>query len=471
MKAPIKPEETSSLQESSSKEYCFNKKDVISSETALRIIQIIEQKNYKNQEQSINKAFDNFSYGYPISKEKKDKLISFFKDEKNINLWKKLFSKVFILIWDNNHNFINQFLKNSEGKNDIKNFVNYVIEELENYPFIIENNYDEIKEIKNWNDNPETKTFKYRKWNKRWLIITKNTWETYVLENKYEKLEYRRNWTFCWITKDEKWYYWEYIRFDWQDFKVIWRIDDIKNMPNLSDTEWNLIYETIWWKNWLNKFEDDKEKGRLLAPKIPPEYNSIIIKNWLILASKNLEWNKQSLEIFWKKYEKLMIFEDIEDYKAIEWMDIIRFKTATHWYSYYEINSGWEVKEIDFLQNVQSLIRPDKAQDLIKNYILWKPIFIKYKQDKPRILIKDNTWWILWYDFNSKVLNISITDIWLDKKSYITYDINWTIYIFDTENNIFFKSNKRYKSTNPRTLNEIKKDLEQIPLEKINFSN
>gem|GEM_PF-5124446 len=86
MKAPIKPEETSSLQESSSKEYCFNKKDVISSETALRIIQIIEQKNYKNQEQSINKAFDNFSYGYPISKEKKDKLISFFKDEKNINL-------------------------------------------------------------------------------------------------------------------------------------------------------------------------------------------------------------------------------------------------------------------------------------------------------------------------------------------------------------------------------------------------
>jgi hypothetical protein len=62
MQPANKISDTPSLQESVSQDFCFNKKDVKESETALRIIQIIEMKISKNKETPISNAYDCFSY-------------------------------------------------------------------------------------------------------------------------------------------------------------------------------------------------------------------------------------------------------------------------------------------------------------------------------------------------------------------------------------------------------------------------
>lgn len=465
MKQTIKSEETAWIQEVASKEFCFDKMDTLTSETALRIIKLVESKNYKNSESSLSNIFDFFSQWYPISKNNRDKLISFFQNNENNDLWRLILSKVWILTLETNKKFIDTFLYDGEWKANVSQFVEFVVENLTNYPFVIDFDYDEIKEISNWSQSNwnNNRIFKFRKDNKRWLIITSISWEKYVLPEKYEKLEYRRNSTFCWISKWEKWYYWEYIKFEWNEFKVIWRIDNIRDIPNISDSDWNLVYSAIWWKKWLQRFEDTKEWNRILSEKLKPEYDLITIKNLLTFAVKDLEWWKQTVEILSKEYKKIMIFENVSDYQPIEWFDnIFRFKDE-NWYHYYEINNSWEVKAIQYLQNVKTRIKPTNSSAIFSRFESWKPVFVKYKWDKCCLLVKD---WdsIKSHKFEWRHLNISDPKIWLDKKLYSTYKINKEIYFFDINNKKLYKSGKKYRPAPLREFDSIKKDLEEIPL-------
>ncbi len=479
MKTTIKSGEIWSPQESASVEFCFKKIDTVTSETALRIIKLVESKKSKNTETTSSNTFDCFAEWYPISSVNRDKLIQFFQDKNNNELWRLILSKTWILTTEENKKFIDTFLYDSDWKADVSQFIEFVIWELENYPFVIDFEYDEIKEINiddKRTDLQGKKVFKFKKDNKRWLIITSINWKKYILPEKYTKLEYKRNWTFCWIVNSEKSYKWEYIKLVWEEFIQIWTIDNIRDIPNLSDSEGNLTYNAIWWKKWLKKFENDNEWNRILNEKLKPEYDSIRIENWLVIASKaseldNSNWWKiekeKNYEIFLQNgFKKILQYDDIKWYEYVKWIEdikVIEFITSK-WSCYFEIDNNWVVKAINYLQGFQSSKNWKSIPEIIRDFNLWKPVFIKYYKNINCFIVKWKDDQILSYKFNEWKTTIENDDIWLNKKKYLTYNINSETYIYDIDNNSLNISNKRYKKNWPREFDSIKKDLDKIPL-------
>jgi hypothetical protein len=455
--ANINEKDVSETQQSiDNSSWCETEEEVKNCTVAKKVIAILAKTN--KIKENIEILYNYFSNLFPISGNTITKLISFFDNTENQKIAQKIFSKLYIKVGDKNRAFINTFLINSQWKNDLTYFINYISECLKFYPYKIDFDYDDIKELTNWSNsqNKEYRFYTYKLNNKRGLITTKDSWEQYYLDHTYDKLEYRKNDIFCWIKKDEKWSYGEYIKFNWTWFEIIWTIPWIRDIPNLSDKNWNIIYTSSVWKVWLQKIDTEN-----LQEKLQAEYDTITIKNGLILASKNLWWKKQNLEIFWKDYKKLIIYEDIENYSLIEWLDnTFRFKTDT-WYCYYEINNNWEIKEISFLQDVKTILRPDDVQQVFKNLQEWRPVFIKYHWDSCYCISKKGDE-IVYHHLGSKFSNIVLNNFWLDKKTFCCYDINWITYIFDKITKILYKSNEKYKPQKNITLDELKKDLEKI---------
>jgi len=167
-----------------------------------------------------------------------------------------------------------------------------------------------------------------------------------------------------------------------------------------------------------------------------------------------------------------MLFENVSEYRPIEWFDNFfrfknneeilkrigdnKFKKANQkLYNYYEISKNWEVKEIKYLQNVKSHIKPDDWVEVFNRFESWKPICC--------FLLK--VWDVIMsHTFEWKELKVDNYELWLDKKQYSTYKINKEIYIFDINNKKLYKSTRKFKSANSREFDSIKKDLEEIPL-------
>lgn len=458
-------------------ELCFEETDVPASDTAQRIMEIVERKNSKNKDSQlkevptpISDAFYCFSHWYPISENNRKNIIEFFKNEKNTKLWGEVFSSIYLLSWDENSLFIDSFLKNW-WKNDITKFVEYVLNQLEKYPFVVDFDYDEIKEIKEKWIIENTKAFIYKKWTQKSMIVTNKEWAVFALGKAYEKLEYRKNWTFCWIKKEWKTSYWEYIKFVWNEYNIIWKIDNISEIPNISDEDWNLIYTSRQWKKWLQRFEiqdiDNEELvQKRLVDKLKDDYDSIKIENWLVFACKNWEKGEKTYEIYLHSgFKKILQFEDIKWYEYVEWVEnktIIKFLTP-NWASYYEIDNSWKIFSLDYLQNVQAKIRPKLESEIYKNINLWRSVFIKYKTNRNCLVVK-NWEQYFYHEFEWKDLEIISANIWLDNKVYSTYNINWKIYIYDKNNKNLYLCNRKYRTVKERTLKDIEDDLEPINL-------
>jgi hypothetical protein len=194
-----------------------------------------------------------------------------------------------------------------------------------------------------------------------------------------------------------------------------------------------------------------------------------------------------------------MLFENVSEYRPIEWFDNFfrfknneeilkrigdnKFKKANQkLYNYYEISKNWEVKEIKYLQNVKSHIKPDDWVEVFNRFESWKPVFIKFIWDKYTSLQKNweskqvkyqwdiccfllKVWDVIMsHTFEWKELKVDNYELWFDKKLFSTYKINWEIYIFDIYNKNFYKSKKLFKTSNQREFESIKKDLDEIPL-------
>jgi hypothetical protein len=456
----------------------------------------------KNKETPISNAYDCFSYWYPISKNNRKNLIDFFENNRNIKLWWELFSKVFLLIWNENSLFIESFLRakwyDGVSRNDSSKFIEYVLSELENYPFLVDIEYDEIREIKDKPIDNNTKIYIYKKENQKWILITNKSWETFVLDKTYEKLDHRKNWIFCWIKKEWKTSFWEYIQIIWNKFKVIWKIENIIDIPNISDKDWNIIYRSSpSWKKWLSKIEEKKRNSEIqekeenltketeknttkkeesfpieINHKIRAEYDSILIINWLVLGCKDLPGKDpnikiQKIDIYSKEHKKILVYESVENFELVEWLNnIFRFKTD-NWHCYYEIKDNWEIKAVSFLQNVKTLLRPNKICDVYKNLELWKPVFIKYKWSKSCMIIKDENDKILSHtlDYNKEKNSLTSLETWLDKNIFSTYLINWIPYIYNITTKILYIWPEKFKPVTENTLKSEFKTKDFWPLE------
>lgn len=452
---------------------CENETEVIKSNTVYEIIRIIQDKTIENPQININELYHCFANSYPISENDINYLIEFFENKKNQKLAQKVFSWLEIKSWNSNRKFINDFLINSEWKNDIDNFIRYVTQKLKNYTYKINFEFDTIAVVEK-KVEPNYRFFVYKKEGKRWIITT--NWNNITIsDNIYSSITYVKNWVFLW-RKKEKWTEkdkssGDILIFNNWNIENKWTIDDIKEITSV-DEKWNITFKSKSNKTWIKKSEksveiiDGEEKINIkLLDKLPPEYDSVEMKYWLIFANKILNEKQKTIEIFWQKYKKILT-KDIISSEFIEWVEnkkIIKFKTV-NWDCYYEINNNWEIKSVDYLQNVKTFLKPKKISDIYKSLDSLKPVFIKYNWDRRYLVFKNEKNEILTHKFEEIITDISPTDIGLDKKLFLTYIINFKTYIFDIINKELFKSNKSYRFKKGRRFDSLLDDLEPINL-------
>ncbi len=135
-------DEIDNLQNISWKDRCCNPSEAAKSETAIRLVEIIDLKtnNWYNIDNKIDISdiYKRITLKIPITITEKLELIVFLTDDSNKLIAQKIFSKLSFLQWDNNSNFYSKFLKNSDKKLDITNFIYYLIKEVNNYDLVFD---------------------------------------------------------------------------------------------------------------------------------------------------------------------------------------------------------------------------------------------------------------------------------------------------------------------------------------------
>lgn len=412
VKSEIQRVELLAVENASQKEYCENPEDIKNSDTVKKIISIVSRKaNYtldsKPENSNLNEIYDRFTKNLPITLKQLNYFKAFLSDINLNNEAQKIVSKLLILVWKNNSDFINSFLKDSEWNFIIDNFINYLSEKIENYNLIVDIDVDDIIYLMSSEKEWDYYTYK-SKW-KTWIFIVSN-WKIFMLKKLFEDINLLNNWLiFCRVNnKDSEiielgsnWFSWLLYDFDWNDFKLMeklpWTIE-VRNTQkeDIFITSANLIW---YWLSEISKWEI--EPGKLwveITELLWPSYNSIKFQWNFILASRKFSESEYISEIY------------VITYKWIE----LAHTAKTNW-------NVW-------------------LNDLWNNYYLIETVYWKgiYKLDDDNIL----------NSFNNTLLNMNHLNIYSLMKWEPTLVNNnnesW-IYIFDK---ITWKLTKLIDTTN-----------------------
>lgn len=438
---------------------CQNPEDVLKAEVTNRILAIITQKN-KNLD--ISRYYDNFLKNFPINQKNLDELIWFFEDEKNQNFTQEIFSKLYLLVGDENKDFVNSFLKDKEWNNDSSKTITYIIKRLKNYPFVAQFPIDNIEvELTEKTLSKSHRFFKY-KTSKKLGLIAQSKDALINTQNIYSNINYIKDNVFLCII----WNTWEFIKFNWENFEKIQTINDINWVPETIFDNWDIIYKTINDKRKFIPFDN------IWASLSNEEYDKIENKFWIIFAKKTNKENPANidLDVVWAN-NKL-------SFNSINWYEmknlgnvIILLKIQTNlWINYYEIKDK-EIREISYLKNINAISDWFFKSNLgfIQNSekLCWLVTLIK---DQEAIFFP-----IKW-EIQESVLLKDIAKkqyFWLEEKNYPCFVVDSRdLYIFDRQNKKLYKYINTIQFVREKTkvsFEKLKNDKSLIEVEAENF--
>lgn len=443
--------ELSNLEDSSRKEFCQNIEDLKNAETTIRLIDFVAEKtthiinDKENKNSKIIDYYISIITNEPITIDEQNYLLEFLKDENSFKIAQNIFSKLILLQWNENNYFIQNFLKNSEWKLDITQFINYLINMLTNYKLIFIN-CDEIKFIHELNNN---KFYKYKLNWKTWLFVVKDN-EIFCLNWTFENIKILENW-FIFIVKEnkvidrdfEKPYeekIWILYKFNWSDFEILKKMPWIIDITKLNETNYLSSWEN--WKKWLIEIiEINTEVTR----KLNIEYDRLNIKWQFILTWNNLEDNKYKLWVHINTAnwcEKLLEEECIEeDFITSNYKKLVsEFQVINENYVQIETINWTNIYKYDKNDNSLKIVPWLEAIHSIWNIIElfnWTPIYIKYENWRSWLYTFNKETWELiciFFDINNK---LSINN---PKFDWDKIEIIWANF----DNLLFWKNAKLY---------------------------
>lgn len=405
----------------SSQEFCSNEIDVIESETVNRIICLIEKKSWEIEAEDISTSaseiYERFMDSYPISIKERDYLIAFFSDEKVKFQAQKIVSKLNIIQWPENKKFIRSFLENEKWENDTSNPIRCILYNLENYPFVLNFEYDEIEEIQN--DKIKWRKFIFEKEGKKGFVITNNDKIFTLPYDFFEDLTVLDNWLIFWniefsITdSSEKEKMWIFYQFTWEWFEKIKEFEWIKQV-NIVTYNWDIFYKSDNWKLWLLWVNETKkwEKEELqIEWLLEPRFDIIKSKNWFIFGftEKEEDENSWKLEIFTHdKAEQSHLSPSLENSisKALEIDNVPHdYFARKHKIIPYNFFDNWEYLSIYWPEWVNYYKVDVENKKIIPiEWLQWvdwtrnpvwhifsseKPVFVKYKNWEWAVMIYD----------------------------------------------------------------------------------
>ncbi|EKD66805.1 MAG: hypothetical protein ACD_49C00009G0030 [uncultured bacterium (gcode 4)] len=404
-------------------ELCKTPEDIKKSRTTARIIALTEQRAWdtldiKNSNISALSVYAKLVFKTPMTQKEKDYLIRFFRDDNTQKTVQDILSKLNLLYWNENSEFIESFLKNEDWKLDIFWFVQYIIKQLKEYELIIPDEAEDIREMKEKNESSldklkwEEKFYIY-KLNWKFKICAVSDWKIFFLDDSLDNAGLLKNWLIHWISENEwedllswqrkTWHLYEFYSEKWffEVRNMPW-IPYLDIVPSLS-SELNIVFKTQneSWKEWLlemakeNKEENEWEFKTLLA-----ENNNGIIVNGKFITSIS-RWENTD---FFYTYIKL---QDIGI--ACWYLKRVNTTSAKKENSYFTLNDLWDNLILIKTNGRQSVYRYNKwgnelettdsalmnmSSVIIDNLLSWKPTVItKEEVDK---------WWFGLYVFDKK---------------------------------------------------------------------
>lgn len=127
------------MDHTSSSEVCSNRYDVICSETARKIVGVVGKQTYGEKSDRIASLYTRvFIDEFPIASSQRKELQEFFRNNEVKAISNQILSKIAIQQTDGNKALIRSFLEGPDGKYNGDKFIQYVLQELGAYPFVVD---------------------------------------------------------------------------------------------------------------------------------------------------------------------------------------------------------------------------------------------------------------------------------------------------------------------------------------------
>ncbi|MDD5197731.1 MAG: hypothetical protein PHN60_02630 [Candidatus Gracilibacteria bacterium] len=143
--APVSKGDTEGVNELSTREFCNFEADLVRSKTAERALKVIGKQINRGKELSLQINIDQilslyravFVKGFPITDTERKYLWDFFSRKDILTIGNTLLADISLLQANINKEFIRRFLEDESGDYEGTKFIGYVLQELENYPFVV----------------------------------------------------------------------------------------------------------------------------------------------------------------------------------------------------------------------------------------------------------------------------------------------------------------------------------------------
>lgn len=445
VKNELQKVELMSIENTSQKEYCENPEDIKNSETVKKIISIVSRKAHytldsKPENSNLNEIYDRFTKNLPITLKQLNYFKDFLSNTALLNDAQKIVSKLLILVWKNNSDFINSFLKDSEWNFIIDNFINYLSEKIENYNLVVDIDDDDI--IYLMSSEKEWDYYTYKSNWKTWIFIVSN-WEIFILKKLFEKITLLNNWLiYCRIKNIDseiielwdKWFWWLIYDFDWSDFilmkKLPWTIEVINTeKENLFITSGNMIW---YWLTEIAKWEMEEWKLWVEVTELLwPVYNSIRFQWNFIKASRQYSESEDMYEIYINTGDSIELTYTVKSGLSMWlrdlWDNYYQIET-TYWKSIFRLDGHNVFNIVDnrllnmYHTNIQTLMK-------------WEPTLVNNNNEHWIYLFDKITWKLTklidTININSPEMDWDMMTLNTEYWKEILFYKNWKIYEFN----------------------------------------
>lgn len=293
-----------SLQELAQEQVCTQVEDAQKSNLTTRIIkssrkragEILEaEETNKSAEEIYSAIFVNDEF---ITSKEQKYLLAFLSDEKAQHIAQRLFSSVRLLEWDDNTEFLKEYLKDDDWKLTVDKIIPTMIDKVQNYPYVIDTDWENIDiswwfcihSLTNWVKKV------YAKWN-NWLV---------ELPKQFESVEVLSNGFVAWQlhndenTNEEAAPNLEVYEFVDGNFINICNIPGWKRASILDENL--LLYSNAEGKKWLKSFykfsqDTDLRTQPLSLSHLSAKFDEIIKKWKFIIWVSRKDWS-QDISIF-----------------------------------------------------------------------------------------------------------------------------------------------------------------------------
>lgn len=299
--------ELEELQHLALSEGCYNPQEAMWSRTAKVVLrrvssQVFRATNGEWFSPMIVSIYNKFLSKTPITKKEQTILSYTLQDSDGQQRVKDIVSKLKFAQWDENDRFFALYMKDHNDMIDPTALIGYIINQIENYTLVLDENEDNIQELGRvaWAGTYYTCEEAWdgaEKWKKLILVTEKGKMvrfdPLFINTPLYTSIKIFDNWRIFWVTwnKDRD-----------SESPIVWNIfeNNNGNLATIYQEEWvfnmdrqeNWMIITTCWKNlkmWLLKeivLENEKWKFRKIEKLMPAKEDTIELVGDLILTSK-----------------------------------------------------------------------------------------------------------------------------------------------------------------------------------------